>query len=279
MKPDHFTDLQNTIERFAHGVPAGEDAAARTAFDRLKAGLNAGAIRAAERDAQGNWRVNQWVKAGILLGFRLGKVVPVASDGPIPFFDKDTYPVQRLTVDAGVRVVPVVPPFGTVVTWAAAVCMPPMYVNVGAYVDEGTLIDSHALVGSCAQVGKAVHLRRGRSWESIGAGRCIAGDHRRRRHGRWQLRGLRRDHRSRRCPRRGHDPHRLDAPLRPGAGPYLSPRGDRPLEVPAGGCCAGQSCAAVGRGIAAGPVLYAPVIVKYRDEKTDLSTRLEELLR
>ncbi len=92
MKPDHFTDLQNLIERFAHGVPAGEDAAARTAFDRLKAGLNAGTIRAAERDAQGTWHVNQWVKAGILLGFRLGKVVPVASDGPIPFFDKDTYP-------------------------------------------------------------------------------------------------------------------------------------------------------------------------------------------
>jgi 2,3,4,5-tetrahydropyridine-2-carboxylate N-succinyltransferase len=76
MKPDHFTDLRNIIERFAHGVPAGEDAAARTAFDRLKAGLNAGTIRAAERDAQGNWQVNQWVKAGILLGFRLGKVVP-----------------------------------------------------------------------------------------------------------------------------------------------------------------------------------------------------------
>src|SRR4029453_16496942 len=162
MKPDHFTDLQNIIERFADGGAAGEDAAARNAFDRLKAGLNAGTIRAAERDAQGNWRVNQWVKAGILLGFRLGKGVTVPSSGPFPFFYKDNHPFQRVAGDAGGRGVP----GGSAIRdgcylGRGVVCMPPMYVNVGAYVDEGTMIDSHALVGSCAQVGKRVHLSAG----------------------------------------------------------------------------------------------------------------------
>jgi len=283
MKPDHFTDLRNFIERFAHGVPTGEDAAARSAFDRLKTGLNAGTIRAAERNAQGNWQVNQWVKAGILLGFRLGKVVPVDSGGPIPFFDKDTYPVQRLTVDAGVRVVP----GGSAIRdgcylGRGVVCMPPMYVNVGAYVDEGTMIDSHALVGSCAQVGKRVHLSAGAQLggvlEPVGALPVIIEDD-------VMVGGN--------CGVYEGTLVREGAVL--GAGTILTAsmllydlvqdrihrrEGDRPLEVPAGAVVVPGSRAVLsGTGLRQGLQLYAPVIVKYRDEKTDLSTRLEELLR
>ena len=282
MKPDHFTDLRKIIERFAHGVPAGEDAAARAAFDRLKAGLNAGTIRAAERDEQGTWQVNQWVKAGILLGFRLGKVIPVA-DGPLPFFDKDTYPVQRLTVDSGVRVVP----GGSAVRdgcylGRGVVCMPPMYVNVGAYVDEGTMIDSHALVGSCAQVGKRVHLSAGAQLggvlEPVGALPVIIEDD-------VMVGGN--------CGVYEGTIVREGAVL--GAGTILTAsivlydlvrdrtyrrEGGRPLEVPAGAVVVpGSRSLLSGAGLRHGLQLYAPVIVKYRDEKTDLSTRLEELLR
>jgi 2,3,4,5-tetrahydropyridine-2-carboxylate N-succinyltransferase len=283
MKPDHFTDLRQSIERFANGVPAGEDAAARTAFERLKAGLNAGTIRAAERGPQGVWQVNQWVKAGILLGFRLGKVVPAASGGPIPFFDKDTYPVQRLTVSAGVRVVP----GGSAVRdgchlGRGVVCMPPMYVNVGAYVDEGTMIDSHALVGSCAQVGKRVHLSAGTQLggvlEPVGALPVIVEDD-------VMIGGN--------CGIYEGTIIREGAVL--AAGTILTgamvlydlvrdcvyrAEGGRPLEVPTGAVVVpGSRPVRSEPGLRQGLQLYTPVIVKYRDEKTELSTRLEELLR
>jgi 2,3,4,5-tetrahydropyridine-2-carboxylate N-succinyltransferase len=283
MKPDHFTELRRSIERFATGVPVGEDGAARTAFDRLKAGLNAGTIRAAERDPHGVWQVNQWVKAGILLGFRLGKVVPAASDGPIPFFDKDTYPVQRLTVEAGVRVVP----GGSAIRdgchlGRGVVCMPPMYVNVGAFVDEGTMIDSHALVGSCAQVGKRVHLSAGAQLggvlEPIGALPVIVEDDA-------MIGGN--------CGVYEGIIVREGAVL--AAGTILTgamvlydlvrdcvyrPEEGRPLEVPSGAVVVpGSRPVRSGPGLRQGLQLYAPVIVKYRDEKTELSTKLEELLR
>src|SRR5207344_3388821 len=106
MKADHFGELRQTIERYARGVPAGRETDARTAFDQFKAGLNAGSIRAAEREPDGVWRVNTWVKSGILLGFRLGRIEAVATDGPFPFFDKSTYPLKRLNLEDGVRVVP-----------------------------------------------------------------------------------------------------------------------------------------------------------------------------
>ncbi|MDQ3820469.1 MAG: 2,3,4,5-tetrahydropyridine-2,6-dicarboxylate N-succinyltransferase, partial [Acidobacteriota bacterium] len=122
----------------------------RAVFDAFKAALNRGEVRAAERDAEGAWRVNSWVKRGILLGFRMGALVEMSSSPSLRFFDKDTYPVRQTSVSENIRIVP----GGSSVRDGAylatgVVCMPPMYVNAGAYVDEGTMIDSHALVGSC----------------------------------------------------------------------------------------------------------------------------------
>jgi len=159
------------------------------AFEGLKAGLNEGHIRAAEPDpsSPSGWRVNAWVKKGILLGFRIGRVVEFVSD-PSPvrlrrprspqgkgsaskanaggavrqFRDKHTFPLKQIPASHNVRVVP----GGSSIRDGCymgrdVVCMPPMFVNVGAYVDDGTLIDSHALVGSCAQVGKRCHISAG----------------------------------------------------------------------------------------------------------------------
>ena len=131
------------------------------AFEQLKEGLNRGEVRAAEPDEASavGWKVNAWVKKGILLGFRIGRLENRSVDGKLPFFDKHTYPLKKLAADSGVRIVP----GGSSIRDACYVgrgvtCMPPMYINAGAYVDDGTMIDSHALVGSCAQIGKRVHL-------------------------------------------------------------------------------------------------------------------------
>ena len=130
------------------------------AFLELRSALSAGQVRAAEPDPETplGWRVNAWVKQGILLGFRLGTLVKMGGD-EFSFVDKSTYPARRFGAEEGVRVVP----GGSAIREGAflahgVVCMPPMYVNAGAYVDEGTMVDSHALVGSCAQIGKRVHL-------------------------------------------------------------------------------------------------------------------------
>jgi len=126
----------------------------RATFEAFKSALNRGEIRAAERDAEGWWRVNTWVKRGILLVFRMGTLVEMSASPSLRFFDKDTYPVRTTSVSENIRIVP----GGSSVRDGAylapgVVCMPAMYVNAGAYVDEGTMIDSHALVGSCAQIG------------------------------------------------------------------------------------------------------------------------------
>src|SRR5919112_2049769 len=131
----------------------------REVFEAFKQALNRGEVRAAERDEEGVWRVNSWVKSGILVGFRMGALADMSAHPSLRFFDQDTYPVRPTTIMDGVRIVP----GGSSVRdgaylAAGVVCMPPMYVNAGAYVDEGTMIDSHALVGSCAQIGKRVHL-------------------------------------------------------------------------------------------------------------------------
>lgn len=130
----------------------------RELFDRFIGALDAGEIRSAEPTGDGGWTANSWVKEGILLGFRLGRLTDMSGDA-LPFFDKDTYPVKSLSEENQVRVVP----GGSSIRRGAyvapgVICMPPMYVNVGAYVDEDTMVDSHALVGSCAQIGKRVHL-------------------------------------------------------------------------------------------------------------------------
>jgi 2,3,4,5-tetrahydropyridine-2-carboxylate N-succinyltransferase len=276
-------ELRAAIELYGSSVPSGEEPKALAAFQALKAALNAGTIRAAERDPDGTWRVNAWVKTGILLGFRLGRIAPAAVGGPFPFYDKDTYPLRAVGPGDGVRLVP----GGSAIRDGCyiapgVVCMPPMYINVGAYVGEGTMVDSHALVGSCAQIGRRVHLSAaaqiGGVLEPAGALPVIIEDE--------VLVGGN-------CGVYEGTLVRERAVLAPGT--ILSGgtsvfdlvndrvyrrEGGRPLEIPAGAVVVpGTRPVKSGTGAAAGIGLYAPVIVKYRDEKTDTAVRLEELLR
>jgi len=150
--------LQSGIERlYALGPEARNVSGARAVFNDFREALSRGDIRAAEK-SDGTWRVNVWVKQGILLGFRLGELMEMGCED-LSFVDKDTFPVRQFRIEDRIRIVP----GGSSVREGAyvapsVICMPPMYINVGAYVDEGTLVDSHALVGSCAQIGKRVHL-------------------------------------------------------------------------------------------------------------------------
>jgi 2,3,4,5-tetrahydropyridine-2-carboxylate N-succinyltransferase len=152
------TQLREQITELVDQSPEAIDKQhARRVFETFIDALDTGRIRAAEQDGDG-WKVNRWVKKGILLGFRLGEITDM-SNGAMPFFDKDTYPVKSLSAKDEVRLVP----GGSSIrrgayTAPGVICMPPMFINVGGYVDEGTMVDSHALVGSCAQIGKRVHL-------------------------------------------------------------------------------------------------------------------------
>jgi 2,3,4,5-tetrahydropyridine-2,6-dicarboxylate N-succinyltransferase len=256
----------------------------REVFEAFKQALNRGEVRAAERDAEGRWHTNAWVKRGILLGFRMGRIVDMSpSDRSLVFFDKDTYRVRRTQLEERVRIVP----GGSSIREGAyvapgVVCMPPMYVNVGAYVDEGTMIDSHALVGSCAQVGRRVHLsaaaQLGGVLEPVGAVPVVLEDD--------VLVGGN-------CGVYEGTIVRERAVLAPGtiltgATPvYDLVRGevyrrteDAPLEIPAGAVVVPGSRAVTSeRGREWNLSLYAPVIVKYRDEKTDRAVQLEDYLR
>ncbi len=157
--------LQIEIERLFEARQDAYVEKDRQVFQQFKAALNSGEVRAAEPDppAPGGWRVNAWVKKGILLGFRMGVLVDMSIDASRqPFFDKTTYPVKAFTANSGVRIVP----GGSSIrdgcyVGKGVVCMPPMFINVGAYVDEGTLVDSNALVGSCAQIGRNCHISAG----------------------------------------------------------------------------------------------------------------------
>ncbi len=276
-----MSSLQDQIESLFDRTPAGAEHS--RAFEALLAELNAGHVRAAVPDATSpsGWRVNTWVKKGILLGFRLGAIADQTAG--LPFFDKHTFPVKKLSATDGVRVVP----GGSSIRSGAFVapgvtCMPPMYINTGAFVDEGTMVDSHALVGSCAQVGKRVHLSAaaqiGGVLEPIGAIPVIIEDD--------VLVGGN-------CGVYEGTVVKRRAVL--GAGVILTGstpvydvvrekiyrrEGDVPLVIPEGAVVVPGS-----RGITSGKgrdwnlALYTPVIVKYRDEKTDQGTRLEELLR
>jgi len=269
----------------AAGASASRDEA-RAAFGELRAALAKGELRAAEPDpsSPSGWRVNAWVKQGILLGFRHGDVVDASMDhGRLAFFDKDTLPLRRLDAAAGVRIVP----GGSAVRDGAylgkgVVCMPPMYVNVGAYVGDGSMIDSHALVGSCAQVGSRVHVSAGAQiggvLEPIGALPVIVEDDA-------LIGGNTGLYEGAVVKARavigagvvltGSTPV-YDLPR----GEVLEPRAGEPLVIPEGAVVVpGARAVRKGKGLEWGLSLATPVIVKYRDDKTDARAALEAWLR
>jgi 2,3,4,5-tetrahydropyridine-2-carboxylate N-succinyltransferase len=280
--------LQQRIDKLYETAPVGKEHL--DVFEELKLGLNSGRVRAAEPDPSfqpTGWRVNVWVKKGILMGFRAGALqamsVCQASSGAWPFFDKHTYPLKRLDVASGVRIVP----GGSAIRDGCYVargvtCMPPMYINAGSYVDEGTMVDSHALVGSCAQIGKRVHLSAaaqvGGVLEPIGALPVIIEDD--------VLVGGN-------CGIYEGTVVKRRAVL--GAGTILTGStpvydlvrgriyrrsGDTPLVIPEEAVVVpGSRPVSSGQGREWQLSLYTPVIVKYRDPKTDAAIQLEDLLR
>ena len=283
-------DLEPLIEHwFAQGLAAVGNPDALSAFHALRSALESGTLRSAQPDPASptGYRVNAWVKRGILLGFRLGTLTQMGEHPDhhpaLTFVDKSTYPARRFTPEQGVRIVP----GGSSVRAGAylapgVVMMPPAYVNVGAFVDEGTMIDSHALVGSCAQIGKRVHLSAacqiGGVLEPINASPVILEDD--------VLAGGNTGVyegtivRSRAVLASG-------VILTRGTPVYDLPNNtiykatpEGPLIIPSGAVVvAGSRPIQQGPGKALGLSVYTPIIVKYRDEKTDLSTTLEDLLR
>ena len=278
--------LAELIERLsAAGASAPRDES-RQAFAALRGALSAGTVRAAEPDASApsGWRVNAWVKRGILLGFKFGETVDMSADhGRWPFADKDTLPLRRIDPGSGVRVVP----GGSTVRDGAyigrgVICMPPMFVNVGAYVGEDSMIDSHALVGSCAQVGARVHVSAaaqiGGVIEPVGALPVIVEDD--------ALIG-------------GNTGIYEGAIIKTRAvvaagtiltgstpvydlvrGEIIRPTADRPLVIPEGAVVVpGARAVTAGKGQEWGLSLATPVIVKYRDSRTDTRTELEAWIR
>ncbi|MBL8178233.1 MAG: 2,3,4,5-tetrahydropyridine-2,6-dicarboxylate N-succinyltransferase [Bryobacterales bacterium] len=278
--------LQAEIEALFDTPPSSYTEAHFALFHRFKDSLNAGAIRSAEPDAGSptGWRVNAWVKKGVLLGFRLGAVVDMSVDKTRqPFFDKATYPVKTFTAASGVRIVP----GGSSIRDGCFIgkgvtCMPPMYVNVGAFVDDGTMVDSHALVGSCAQIGKNCHISAaaqiGGVLEPVGAMPVILEDN--------VLVGGNCGVYEGTIVKRG-------AVLGTGTilnrstpiydlvkGEVIRPTDEQPLVVPEDAVVvAGSRAVTSGKGKEWGISLYTPVIVKYRDAKTGTKIQLEDLLR
>ena len=273
-------ELASRIEAlFGEGANANKQAA-REAFIELRQALDRGEVRSAEPDAAApsGWRVNTWVKQGILLGFRFGDTIDLSGDhGRWPFYDKDTMPMKKPGLGAGVRIVP----GGSSIREGAfvaksVVCMPPMYVNIGAYIDEGTLVDSHALVGSCAQIGKRVHISAaaqiGGVIEPVGALPVVVEDD--------VLIG-------------GNTGVYEGAVIAAGTvltgstpvydlprGEIIKPEPGQPLVVPEGAVVVpGARGVTVGRGRDWGLSLATPVIVKYRDDRTDTRTELEAWIR
>src|SRR6266851_1579357 len=217
----------------------------RALFDEFKLALNRGEVRAAERTPDGAWNVNSWVKQGILVGFRMGQLVDMSASSVLRFFDKETYRTRPTTLNENIRIVP----GGSSIREGAyiasgVVCMPPMYVNVGAYVDEGTMIDSHVLVGGGCGVYEGTIVRER---AVLAAGTILTGS----------------------------------TPVYDLVREKIYQRtAEAPLEIPAGAVIVpGARNVRSEAGRAWGLSLYAPVIVKYRDEKTDAAVQLEDYLR
>ncbi len=275
-----MSTLRNSIEHFVTLGEVEQDPEARRIFLEFRDQLTQGEIRAAEK-VDGRWVTNAWVKQGILLGFRLGVLADMAAG--LSFIDKDTFPARQFSTADRVRVVP----GGSSVRVGAyvapsVICMPPMFINVGAYVDEGTMVDSHALVGSCAQIGKRVHLSAaaqvGGVLEPINAAPVIIEDD--------VLVGGN-------CGIYEGTLVRTQAVL--GAGTILTrstplydlvkgevyrAKPDSPLEVPENAVVVpGSRAVKKGKSAEWNLSLYTPVIVKYRDEKTDKGIELEDWLR
>ena len=278
--------LEADIQQLAASGAAADRDAVRAAFAELRAALSAGTVRAAEPDLLSpvGWRVNTWVKQGILLGFKFGDIVDVSMDhGKLPFYDKDTLPLKKPGLAAGVRIVP----GGSTIRDGAyvapgVICMPPMYINIGAYVGEQSLIDSHALVGSCAQVGARVHISAaaqiGGVIEPVGALPVIIEDD--------VLVG-------------GNTGIYEGAIVKSRAviaagtvltgstpvydlvrGEVIRPTAEQSLVIPEGAVVVpGARAVTVGKGSDWGLSLATPVIVKYRDSRTDTRTELEAWIR
>lgn len=278
-----MSDLRQRIEQlFALPISELPVDEANAIFSELKELLNRGEIRSASPDGAGGWQVNGWVKQGILLGFRAGKLVD-SSQGGFPFFDKANLPLRQLTLGENVRLVP----GGSAIRDGAyiapgVICMPPMYVNIGSYVDEGSMIDSHALVGTCAQVGKRVHLSAaaqvGGVLEPIGANPVIIEDD-------VMIGGN--------CGVYEGTIVRRRAVLAAGVVLTASSRvydlpneriisgsAERPLEIPEGAVVISGTRAVAGEFAREhGLAISAPLIVKYRDDRTDARTAIESALR
>jgi 2,3,4,5-tetrahydropyridine-2-carboxylate N-succinyltransferase len=255
-------------------------------FAEFKAALNAGAVRSAEPDpaCKSGWRVNAWVKKGVLLGFRMGTVIDMSANTTrLPFFDKATYPVRTMTAQDGVRIVP----GGSSIRDGCFIgkgvtCMPPMYINTGSYVGDGTMVDSHALIGSCAQIGRNCHISAasqiGGVLEPVGALPVIIEDD--------VLVGGN-------CGVYEGTVVKKRAVLGTGTilnrstpvydlvrGEVYTATDDEPLVIPEEAVVvAGARAITKGPGKDWGISLYTPVIVKYRDSKTDTKIQLEDLLR
>ena len=278
--------MQTEIEALFDHPPAAYNEEHFALFGRLKDALNAGAVRAAEPDSSSKtgWRVNPWVKKGILLGFRMGGIVDMSvNPARQPFFDKATWPVKHLTAASGVRIVP----GGSSIRdgcfiGKSVTCMPPMYINAGAWVGDGTMVDSHALIGSCAQIGRNCHISAaaqiGGVLEPVGALPVIVDDD-------VLVGGNCGVYEGTVVKRRavlgsGVILTRSTPVYDVARGMVLSAQNDEPLVIPENAVVvAGSRAITSGKGKEWGVSLYTPVIVKYRDEKTDSRVQLEDLLR
>ena len=278
--------MQTEIEQLFDHKPSTYTSEHFDLFYQFKRKLNLGEVRAAQPDAsaKNGWRVTPWVKKGILLGFRMGTIVDMSIDrSRQPFFDKATYPVRQFSADDGVRIVP----GGSSIRDGCFIgrgvtCMPPMFVNVGAYVGDNTMIDSHALVGSCAQIGENCHISAaaqiGGVLEPVGAMPVII-------ESQVMVGGN--------CGVYEGTIVKERAVLGSGViltrstpvydvvrGEVLTATDDAPLVIPEGALVvAGSRAIHKGKGQEWGISLYTPVIVKYRDSKTDTRVQLEDLLR